>query len=87
MMKREKVAKLDDFVTYEAVHELNDAFVDEAQGNLWPKLIKAATQTEKGYVYLHEQMKRLAMDIRVAGQTIENMRDAFQTLLRTSYHF
>ena len=29
-MKREKVTKLDDFVTYEAVHELNDAYVDEA---------------------------------------------------------
>jgi queuine/archaeosine tRNA-ribosyltransferase len=27
------------------------------------------------------------MDIRVAGQTVDNIRDAFQTLLRTSYHF
>ena len=32
-------------------------------------------------------MKRLAMDIKVAGQTVDNIRDAFQTLLRTSYHF
>lgn len=32
-------------------------------------------------------MKRLAMDVRVAGQTVDNIRDAFQTLLRTSYHF
>lgn len=32
-------------------------------------------------------MKRLAMDINVAGHTVDNIRDAFQTLLRTSYHF
>ena len=87
MQKREKVTKLEDFVTYSSVYDLTDEYVDNIQKHLWPKLVKAATQTEKGYVYLHEQIKRLALDIRVAGQTVENIRDAFQTLLRTSYHF
>lgn len=77
MQKREKVSKLEDFVTYQSVYDLTDEYVDDVQKNLWPKLVKAATQTEKGYVYLHEQIKRLAQDIRVAGHTIENIRDAY----------
>ena len=87
MPKRSKVQKMDDFVTYQSVHDMTEERVEDVQKNLWPKLMKAAIQTEKGYVYLHEQIKRLAMDVRVAGQTVDNIRDAFQTLLRTSYHF
>lgn len=87
MLKREKVVRLQDFVTYNTVHDLKEGDVEDIRSNLWPKLRQAATQTEKGYVYLHEQMKRLAMDIKIAGNTVDNIRDAFQTLLRTSYHF
>ena len=38
MLKREKVIKMEDFVTYQNMHDLKEENVDEIRANLWPKL-------------------------------------------------
>jgi len=43
MLKREKVIKMDDFVTYQSVYDFQDDRVEDIQKNLWPKLVKAST--------------------------------------------
>ena len=50
-----------------------------------PRVIKASNQTEKSYIYLHQQMRRLAQDLSMAAHTAENIRDTLSALHNTSY--
>jgi hypothetical protein len=36
-------------------------------------------------MFLHENIKRLGMDMQSMAKTAENIQDAFQTLFKTSY--
>ena len=45
----------------------------------------ASEQTEKAYIYLHQQMARLAQDLTNTANTIETIRDTFDALTKTTY--
>jgi len=51
--------------------------VTEVGAQLAPKVQLASFQTEKAYIYLHEQIRRLACDLEAAGKTVKNIEDCF----------
>lgn len=85
MGKQEKIQKIDDFITQDGRLTLTIPNVDEIRSVLQGKVRSASDQTEKAYVYLHQQMQRLAQDLRNTAQTIETIRDTFDTLSKTTY--
>ena len=85
MLKQKKVILIEDIVTPEGRIDLSIADVDKIRQELSQKVTKVSSQTENGYIYLHQQMRRLAGDMSVAAQTAENIRDTFGSLHKTSY--
>lgn len=67
MLKQKKVVSLEDLVTPEGRLILDLAQVEKIKKELNQRVIRVSTQTEKGYVYLHQQMRRLALDLNVAA--------------------
>lgn len=85
MNKQEKVTKLDDIITQDGKLVLTIPYVEEIRKVLQSKVRPSADQTEKAYIYLHKQMARLALDLSNAAHTIETIREAFESLSKTSY--
>jgi len=52
---------------------------------LAPEVRRAATNTEKSTMYLHQNIKRFGLDLLSLSKTAENIQDSFHTLLRTCY--
>ena len=48
-------------------------------------MLEAANTTEKTTMFLHENMKRLGLDMLSISRTSANISDTFKTLLKTSY--
>ena len=60
MLKQKKVISLDQLVTPDGRIELSVEEVDKIRNSLSGKVARVSTQTEKGYMYLHQQIRRLA---------------------------
>lgn len=77
MNKFEKVKLISELVTYEGKIELTQGQVTDILANLAPKVHLAATQTEKSTMFLHENIKRLGLDLQSIAKTAENIQDTF----------
>jgi hypothetical protein len=77
MNKFEKVKLISEIVTYEGKIELTQGQVTDVLSNLAPKVNLAATQTEKSTMFLHENIKRLGLDLQSIAKTAENIQDTF----------
>ncbi len=85
MQKFDKVKQVSDLVTYDGKIELSQGQAQEILSVLAPKVQQAAVHTEKSTMFLHENIKRLGLDMQSMAKTAENIQDAFQTLFKTSY--
>ena len=85
MLKFKKVEKIEYLVTSEGKISLTELEVEEINAILGKRVKRASEQTEKGYVYLHEQMRKMGQDMKSASQAAENIRDTFNALCNISY--
>ena len=54
MLKQKKVITIEDLVTHNGRIELDLSTVDSIRETLLGRVVKASTQTEKSYIYLHQ---------------------------------
>ncbi len=77
MAKFEKVKHISDLVTISGKVELTQDQVREIQNVLAPKVQKTALITEKSTMLLHENFKRLGLDMAAISKTAANIQDTF----------
>lgn len=85
MSKQIKVIRIDDIITQDGRLKLEMPYVDKIRQTLSMNVRSASDQTQRAYVYLHQQMARLAQDLINTAQTIETIRDTFDALNKTTF--
>jgi hypothetical protein len=77
MAKFKTVTRIWDLVTEEGQIELSEQQMKEISLVLAPKMHKAAIETEKTHVLLHENIRRLGNDLMCVSRTAESIKDTF----------
>ena len=85
MKNFKKIETIDHLVTSSGKIELTQVEVEQIQEILNKRVKRASDQTEQGYVYLHQQIRKMGQDLKAASQAAENIKDTFNSLLNVSY--